>query len=127
MICEIKISCLVSDEWCRTRMRSFATDVICFFIHYLVVKVYNYVELEIKLKLYIFNFCNFYKTSLVKFDIYSIEHHHRSYNWKSYNRCLSFNILQYGALVSSSTLSFSGYLSKCLINKFSNIGLDSVK
>ena len=32
-------------------VRSLATDVKCFFIHYLVVKVYNYVELEIKLKL----------------------------------------------------------------------------
>ena len=32
-------------------VRSLATDVICFFIHYLVVEVYDYVELEIKLKL----------------------------------------------------------------------------
>ena len=29
--------------------RSLATDVICFFIHYYVVKVYDYVELEIKM------------------------------------------------------------------------------
>ena len=30
---------------------SCATNVKCFFIYYYVVKVYNYVELEIKLKL----------------------------------------------------------------------------
>ena len=41
----------VSYGWCHIRGRSFATDVICFFIYYLVVKVYNYVEIEIKLKL----------------------------------------------------------------------------
>ena len=39
----------VSYGWCHIRERSFATDVKCFFIHYYVVKVYNYVELEIKL------------------------------------------------------------------------------
>ena len=41
----------VSYGWCHIRERSFATDVKCFFIYYYVVKVYNYVELEIKLKL----------------------------------------------------------------------------
>ena len=30
---------------------SCAAGVICFFIYYLVVKVYNYVKLEIKLKI----------------------------------------------------------------------------
>ena len=30
---------------------SCAANVICFFIYYLLVKVYNYVEIEIKLKL----------------------------------------------------------------------------
>ena len=29
-------------------------NVKCFFVHYLVVKVYNYVELEIKMRLYDF-------------------------------------------------------------------------
>ena len=48
MIC---IFVILLSGWCRTRMRSFATDVKCFYIHYLAVEVYNYVELEIKFKL----------------------------------------------------------------------------
>ena len=39
------------NGWCRMTMRSFATDVICLFVHYYVVKVQDYIELEIKLKL----------------------------------------------------------------------------
>ena len=48
MIC---IFVIMLSGWCQMRMRSFATDVKCFFVHYYVVKVYNYVDLEIKLKL----------------------------------------------------------------------------
>ena len=32
MIC---IFVIMLNSWCRMRMRSFATDVICFFVHYL--------------------------------------------------------------------------------------------
>ena len=32
MIC---IFVIMLSGWCRTRKRSFATDVICFFVHYL--------------------------------------------------------------------------------------------
>ena len=39
------------NSWCQMRIRSFATDVICRFVHYYVVKLYNYVELETKFKL----------------------------------------------------------------------------
>ena len=44
-----------------------------------VVKVYNYVELVIKLKLYILNLCNFYKNvtgqlSCLAFQLSSSEH-----------------------------------------------------
>ena len=38
----ICIFVILLSGWCRTRMRSFATDVICFFEHYLHADIHIY-------------------------------------------------------------------------------------